>query len=62
VVSVENSLSFATALERNGIPFDLHVFEKGRHGLGLGVPYPFENPHPWVKDLLVWLTARGLIR
>lgn len=62
VVSVENSLKFAEALKQHGVPFALHVYEHGRHGLGLGVRYPFENPHPWTYDLLVWLTARNLIR
>lgn len=34
-VAVENSLMFASALSRNNIPFELHVFPEGRHGLGL---------------------------
>jgi acetyl esterase/lipase len=62
VVSVENSLSFAKALKEHGVPFALHVYEHGRHGLGLGAKYPFDNPHPWTRDLLVWLSARKLIR
>ena len=36
VVSVTNSLLFAQALERNGIPFELHVYPRGPHGLALG--------------------------
>ncbi|WP_051107742.1 alpha/beta hydrolase [Paenibacillus fonticola] len=35
VVPVENSLLFAGALSRHKIPFELHIFEEGRHGLGL---------------------------
>ncbi len=62
VVSVGNSLAFAKALKENGVPFALHVYEHGRHGLGLGARYPFDNPHPWTRDLLVWLTARDLIQ
>ncbi|MDQ0196102.1 acetyl esterase/lipase [Paenibacillus wynnii] len=34
-VPVENSLIFATALRRHGVPFDLHVYAHGYHGLGL---------------------------
>lgn len=34
-VPVENALLFAAALRRAGVPFDLHVYEKGHHGLGL---------------------------
>ncbi|QMV44117.1 alpha/beta hydrolase [Cohnella cholangitidis] len=34
-VPVENALLFATSLSKNKVPFELHVYEKGRHGLGL---------------------------
>jgi acetyl esterase/lipase len=61
VVSVENSLEFAMALKKNGVPFDLHVTERGRHGLGLGDRPPFNNRHPWTNDLLVWLKVHSLI-
>jgi len=62
VVSVENSLEFAKALKKNGVPFDLHVTERGRHGLGLGDKPPFPNRHPWTDDLIVWLRVHGLIQ
>lgn len=62
VVSVENSLEFAKALKKNGVPFDLHVTERGRHGLGLGDKPPFANRHPWTNDLIVWLRVHGLIQ
>jgi len=42
VVKVENSLDFAAALRRANVPFELHVYEKGAHGLALKV-----NDHPW---------------
>jgi acetyl esterase/lipase len=61
-VSVKNSLEFAQALEANGVPFDLHVYEHGRHGLGLGDKPPFANTLPWTKDLLVWFKVRGVIK
>lgn len=35
-VPVKNSLLFAEALERAGVPFEMHIFPKGNHGLGLG--------------------------
>lgn len=60
-VSVKNSIEFAKALEENKVPFDLHVYEHGRHGLGLGDKPPFANTLPWTKDLMVWLRVRGLI-
>ncbi|HEX6971707.1 MAG TPA: alpha/beta hydrolase, partial [Limnochordia bacterium] len=34
-VPVENSLLFAAALSRYRVPFALHIFPHGRHGLGL---------------------------
>ena len=33
---MENSLQFAEALRKAGVPFDLHIYQKGPHGLGLG--------------------------
>ena len=61
-VRVENSLEFAAALRRAGVAFDLHVFQKGPHGIGLspgknGVPAT--DVHPWAKDLLFWLKQNG---
>ncbi|WP_040950425.1 alpha/beta hydrolase, partial [Gorillibacterium massiliense] len=35
LVTVENSLLFASALSRKKIPFDLHVYQAGHHGVGL---------------------------
>jgi acetyl esterase/lipase len=61
-VSVENSLNFAKALQKNGVPFDLHIYEHGRHGLGVGDVAPFTNAHPWTRDLTVWLKGRGAIK
>ncbi len=54
-VKVENTLEFAAALRRWKVPFDLHVFVHGRHGIGLGDREPFDRSHPWTKDLLFWL-------
>jgi len=58
-VPVENSLAFALALRRNGVPFDLHVYERGNHGLGLADAPPFPNAHPWAADLTFWLKSHG---
>lgn len=58
-VPVENSLLFASALRRAGVPFDLHVYEHGRHGLGL--PNPAETVPPWDADLLFWLRQRKFL-
>ena len=62
-VKVENSLAFAAALKKNNVPFDLHIYEKGAHGLGLGIrendPARF---HPWSRDLLYWLKVQGFVK
>jgi hypothetical protein len=47
------------ALRRAGVPFDLHVYEKGRHGIGLQDKPPFAHVHPWAHDLVYWLKERG---
>jgi acetyl esterase/lipase len=65
-VTVENSLEFADALQQAGVPFDLHVYQKGRHGMGLGTrEYPPKAPaglHPWTSDCLFWLKAQGFVK
>jgi len=55
-VPVENALLFAAALRRAGVPFSLHVYETGPHGLGLGRP---DRPAPpWADQLLYWFKER----
>jgi acetyl esterase/lipase len=61
-VKVENALLFASALRKAGVPFDLHVFQKGRHGIGLNDTEPFANAHPWSRDLSFWLKEYGWVR
>lgn len=61
-VDVENSLDFASALRRADVRFALHVYQEGRHGLGLGAKPPFEHPHPWVSDLHFWLGVQGFLQ
>lgn len=39
-VPVENSLLLAQALSRAGVPFELHVFPDGHHGIGLAPDFP----------------------
>ena len=55
-VKVENSLQFALSLRKNNVPFELHVYPHGRHGLGLGAPPDKpENRLPWVAECARWL-------
>jgi acetyl esterase/lipase len=62
-VPVENSLDFAAALARNSIPFALHVYPRGAHGIGLGTRD--WNPaarHPWTTQCALWLKEQGFAR
>lgn len=34
-VPIENSLAYANALNKKGIPFEMHIYEKGYHGFSL---------------------------
>ena len=62
-VPVENSLQFAEALRRAGVPFDLHVYQKGPHGLGLGTrDWAPDKRHPWTSDCVFWLKAQGFAK
>ena len=64
-VKVENSLEFAAALRRAGVPFDLHIYQRGPHGIGLSVGKNGAAPgevHPWAKDLLVWMRQNGWVK
>lgn len=38
LVPVGNSLAFASALEREKVPFEMHIFQNGAHGLSLAKP------------------------
>lgn len=54
-VPIENSIRYALALRKSGVPFDLHIFEKGKHGIGLADKSPYENAHPWGANLIYWI-------
>jgi dipeptidyl aminopeptidase/acylaminoacyl peptidase len=59
-VPVENSLQFAAALRRSGVPFELHIYEHGAHGIGLGAST--SDPaqmHPWTRECQRWLKEQG---
>ena len=59
LVPVKNSYLFATALQEHHIPYSLHIFSKGPHGLSLadktwaneefGEPYTFEQTFALMK-------------
>jgi acetyl esterase/lipase len=62
-VKVENSLMFASALRAKGVEFDLHIYQKGHHGLGLGAPWDQPDKMlPWTRDCIYWLTLQGFVK
>ncbi|MEA3189358.1 MAG: hypothetical protein QOD99_3188 [Chthoniobacter sp.] len=62
-VKVENALMFADALRANSVPFDLHIYEKGAHGMGLGNrDNDTAKFHPWTRDCVYWLRAQGFVK
>ncbi|MDX1951958.1 MAG: alpha/beta hydrolase [Verrucomicrobiota bacterium] len=56
-VKVENALEFATALQRARVPYDLHIYQKGGHGIGLGK----NASHPWTRDCRFWLEENDFL-
>ncbi|QNK55707.1 alpha/beta hydrolase [Paenibacillus sp. PAMC21692] len=56
-VPVENSIMFAMALSRHQVPFELHIFEKGEHGVGLAHHLP--DTARWTELCGNWLKRLG---
>ena len=62
VVPVENVLLFASALRKAGVPFDLHIYENGPHGIALGnKTYDRSKFHVWTRDCSFWLGERKFL-
>jgi acetyl esterase/lipase len=58
-VRPENSVLFYLALKKNNVPSELHIYEKGRHGLGLGEKNtPFAS---WPDRCIAWMKGRGFL-
>ncbi len=66
-VPPENSLLFALGMRKAGVPVELHLFEKGQHGLGLGTGSarhkvaPNEAFQAWPRLCAAWLKTRGFL-
>jgi acetyl esterase/lipase len=56
-VPVENSMSFAAALRKNGVPFEFHLYEQGPHGVGLAPTNPYLAS--WAGRCSDWLGLHG---
>jgi acetyl esterase/lipase len=58
-VPAENCIAFYLALHKAGVPAEMHIFETGRHGLGLAKDTP--GTKEWPRLCQNWLTAHGLL-
>ena len=69
-VPVKNSKVLADAYESIGVPYELHIFEKGPHGLSLGTTAVYNQKTynnlqissdytNWVEMAISWLYERG---
>jgi acetyl esterase/lipase len=59
-VPAENSVLFYLALRKAKVPAELHIYEKGAHGVGLAPKDPVLST--WPELLAAWLNGRGLLK
>ncbi len=59
VVPPENSILFYQALRKHKVPVEMHVYEKGRHGVGLAANNPVLSS--WPDRLTAWLKSHEFL-
>jgi acetyl esterase/lipase len=59
-VPPENAVAFYLALRKAGVPAEMHIFEKGQHGVGLALGDPTLSV--WPTLLANWLRGRELLQ
>ena len=59
VVPVVNTLYFYEALQRHGVPAEMHIYPKGGHGFGLHNPTTKDE---WADRLRNWMDANGWLK
>jgi acetyl esterase/lipase len=60
VVPAENSVYYYLALRKAGVPAEMHIFEKGPHGVGLANDDAALSE--WSKLLANWLRVHGIVK
>lgn len=58
-VPPENSILFYLALRKAGVPAEMHIYEKGPHGFGLGSLDAVLSS--WPARLADWMRGRGVL-
>ncbi len=59
-VPAENSVLFYMALRRAGVPAEMHIYQRGPHGVGLAATDAVLGT--WPARLKDWLDLRGLLQ
>jgi acetyl esterase/lipase len=59
-VPLENGLMMAAALRRAKVPYEMHIYETGRHGVGLAKDNP--SLRTWPSLLENWLRKREFVK
>ena len=57
-VPVENSINYYLALKNRKVQTEMHIYEKGGHGFGLGIIDTSKN---WANDCVNWLKSNNYI-
>ena len=60
IVPAETSLYYFLALRKAGVSSEMHVFEKGPHGVGLANDDAFLAP--WSTLVANWLRLHGIVK
>ena len=58
-VPVQNSIDYALAMKKHNVPCELHIYQSGGHGYGLGRSKNTESI--WPQACRKWLEARGYL-
>ncbi len=58
-VPPENSVLYYLALRKAGVPAEMHIYEPGKHGVGLAPQHPALST--WGTLLANWFRTRGLL-
>ena len=56
-VPVRSAVLLASALSAHGVPYEMHIYPHGRHGLGLAEEEPVV--HQWCSQVQNWLLRLG---
>jgi acetyl esterase/lipase len=58
-VPAENCVSFYLALRRAGVPAEMHIYQNGKHGVGLATQ--IQGTNDWLTRCREWMHLRGLL-